>query len=149
MHNFSGWMTVLALEAFAYARNAGVVRVVFCRLKEVRVLMRRGGGIAALSANRFGRVSPTSAAHVIAAVGGALGCVIDGGSCKVGFESIILDLSGQYPRVLRPGGDARRAYSYPRRVALHGRGRRPTGTGLPGIALRTGYPAAANGDGAH
>jgi hypothetical protein len=43
MHNFSGWMTVLALEAFAYARNAGVVRVVFCRLKEVRVLMRRGG----------------------------------------------------------------------------------------------------------
>jgi L-threonylcarbamoyladenylate synthase len=62
-----------------------------------------GGGIAAPSANRFGRVSPTLAAHVIAEFGDALDCVIDGGSCKVGLESTILDLSGQYPRVLRPG----------------------------------------------
>lgn len=77
--------------------------MVFCRLKEVRVLMHGGGGIAAPSANRFERVSPTSAAYVIAAFGDALGCIIDGGSCKVGLESIILDLSGQYPRVLRRG----------------------------------------------
>lgn len=62
-----------------------------------------GGGIAAPSANRFGRVSPTSAAHVIAEFGDALDCVIDGGSCTVGLESTILDLSGEYPRVLRPG----------------------------------------------
>lgn len=62
-----------------------------------------GGGIAAPSANRFGRVSPTSAAHVIAEFGDAVDCVIDGGSCKVGLESTILDLSGEYPRVLRPG----------------------------------------------
>jgi len=61
------------------------------------------GGIAAPSANRFGRVSPTSAAHVIAEFGNAVDCVINGGSCRVGLESTILDLSGQRPRVLRPG----------------------------------------------
>jgi L-threonylcarbamoyladenylate synthase len=62
-----------------------------------------GGGIAAPSANRFGRVSPTSAAHVIAEFGDTVNCVIDGGSCKVGLESTIIDLSRQRPRVLRPG----------------------------------------------
>jgi len=62
-----------------------------------------GGGIAAPSANRFGRVSPTSAAHVIAEFGDAVEWVIDGGSCRVGLESTILDLSGEQPRMLRPG----------------------------------------------
>lgn len=69
-----------------------------------RALLRAfGGGIAAPSANRFGRVSPTSAAHVIAEFGDVVECVIDGGSCRVGLESTILDLSGDQPRVLRPG----------------------------------------------
>ncbi len=67
-----------------------------------------GGGIAAPSANRFGRVSPTSAAHVVAEFGTALDCIVDGGSCPVGLESTILDLSGELPRVLRPGGVTRR-----------------------------------------
>lgn len=62
-----------------------------------------GGGIAAPSANRFGRVSTTSAAHVIAEFGDAVDCVIEGGSCEVGLESTILDLSGERPAVLRPG----------------------------------------------
>ena len=62
-----------------------------------------GGGIAAPSANRFGRVSPTSAAHVIAEFGNDVNCVIDGGACAVGLESTILDLSGENPRLLRPG----------------------------------------------
>ena len=62
-----------------------------------------GGGIAAPSANRFGRVSPTSAAHVIAEFGNAVDCVIDGGSCAIGLESTILDLSGNHPQLLRPG----------------------------------------------
>ncbi|MHB1271951.1 MAG: L-threonylcarbamoyladenylate synthase [Rhodanobacter sp.] len=62
-----------------------------------------GGGIAAPSANRFGRVSPTSAAHVIAEFGNAVDCVLDGGACAVGLESTILDLSGVHPQVLRPG----------------------------------------------
>ena len=66
-----------------------------------------GGGVAAPSANRFGRVSPTEAAHVcddFAAVPDLL--VIDGGACGVGVESTIVDLSRAAPRVLRLGGVA-------------------------------------------
>jgi L-threonylcarbamoyladenylate synthase len=62
-----------------------------------------GGGIAAPSANRFGRVSPTRAEHVRAELGGEV-YVLDGGPCEVGLESTILDLSGEAPRLLRPGG---------------------------------------------
>lgn len=63
-----------------------------------------GGGIAAPSANRFGRVSTTTAAHVRAEFGAALECVLDGGECDVGIESTIVDLSGPQPTLLRPGG---------------------------------------------
>ncbi|HEY9099434.1 MAG TPA: L-threonylcarbamoyladenylate synthase [Thiobacillus sp.] len=62
-----------------------------------------GGGIAAPSANRFGRISPTCAEHVLAELDGRIDAVIDGGVCSVGLESTILDLSGPCPRVLRPG----------------------------------------------
>ncbi len=68
-----------------------------------------GGGIAAPSANRFGRVSATSAAHVVAEFGVAVDCIVDDGACTVGLESTILDLSGQAPRVLRPGAVSRTA----------------------------------------
>jgi len=62
-------------------------------------------GIAAPSANRFGRISPTDAAHVREELGEAVALVLDGGPCQVGIESTILDLSrdGSPPRVLRPG----------------------------------------------
>ena len=66
------------------------------------LLRRFGGGVAAPSANRFGRVSPTRAAHVRAEFGDAVP-VLDGGACVVGLESTILDLSGGAPKVLRPG----------------------------------------------
>lgn len=62
-----------------------------------------GGGLAAPSANRFGRLSPTAAAHVVAELGSAVDCVVDGGTCNLGIESTILDLSGKTPRILRPG----------------------------------------------
>lgn len=62
-----------------------------------------GGGLAAPSANRFGHVSPTTAAHVRAEFGDAVPVVLDGGDCTVGIESTIVDLSGDAPRVLRPG----------------------------------------------
>lgn len=62
-----------------------------------------GSGVAAPSANRFGRVSPTTAKHVMAEFGDTIDCVVDGGPCSVGLESTILDLSGENPRVLRPG----------------------------------------------
>lgn len=61
------------------------------------------GAVAAPSANRFGRVSPTRAAHVRAEFGDALGMVLDAGPCEVGIESTIVDLSGDRPQLLRPG----------------------------------------------
>ena len=63
-----------------------------------------GGGIAAPSANRFGRISPTTAAHVSEELGAAVDCILDGGPCQVGIESTIVDLSAGGARVLRPGG---------------------------------------------
>ncbi|MCC6531265.1 MAG: threonylcarbamoyl-AMP synthase [Burkholderiales bacterium] len=62
------------------------------------------GGVAAPSANRFGRVSATSAAHVREEFGAALDVVLDGGDCEVGIESTIVDVSGTQPALLRPGG---------------------------------------------
>ena len=59
-------------------------------------------GVAAPSANRFGRVSPTSAAHVVQELGAEL-LVLDGGACAVGIESTIVDCSRGLPVLLRPG----------------------------------------------
>jgi L-threonylcarbamoyladenylate synthase len=62
-----------------------------------------GGGIAAPSANRFGAVSPTTAAHVRADLGNDVAIVLDGGPSEVGIESTIVDLSGDGAVLLRPG----------------------------------------------
>ena len=59
-------------------------------------------GVAAPSANLFGRVSPTSAAHVQSEFGGAL-LILDGGECDVGIESTIVDCTRGVPVLLRPG----------------------------------------------
>ncbi len=61
------------------------------------------GGLAAPSANRFGRVSPTSAAHVREDLGSEVDLVLEGGPSEVGIESTIVDLSGGTPVLLRPG----------------------------------------------
>ncbi|GAB4351268.1 MAG: L-threonylcarbamoyladenylate synthase [Gammaproteobacteria bacterium] len=66
-----------------------------------------GDGLAAPSANRFGRVSPTTARHVVEELGDRVDLVIDGGPCRVGIESSIVDLSGEKPRLLRPGAVTR------------------------------------------
>jgi L-threonylcarbamoyladenylate synthase len=63
-----------------------------------------GRPLAAPSANRSGRVSPTTAEHVAADLGERAALIIDGGPCPVGIESTILDLSGAVPCLLRPGG---------------------------------------------
>ena len=63
-------------------------------------------GVAAPSANRFGRISPTDAAHVREELGDAVALVLEGGRCAVGIESTIIDLSrgvDAAPRLLRPG----------------------------------------------
>jgi len=70
----------------------------------LELLRAFGGGIAAPSANRFGRVSPTRAAHVVADLGSDVAVVLDGGVCSVGVESTIVDVSGEEVVVLRLGG---------------------------------------------
>lgn len=63
-----------------------------------------GGGLAAPSANRFGRVSPTTAEAVRAGLGDDVDLVLDGGPCAVGVESTIVDCTTEVPHVLRLGG---------------------------------------------
>jgi L-threonylcarbamoyladenylate synthase len=70
------------------------------------LLREFGGGVAAPSANRFGRVSPTTASDVRADLGDDVDVVLDGGPCRVGVESTIIDVSRPEPAILRLGGVA-------------------------------------------
>jgi len=63
-----------------------------------------GGALAAPSANKFGRVSATTALHVFADFALEVPLILDGGATPVGIESTIIDFSGERPRCLRPGG---------------------------------------------
>lgn len=63
-----------------------------------------GAPIAAPSANRSGRPSPTTAAHVLEDMNGRIPLILDGGACSVGVESTVVDMTGDEPIVLRPGG---------------------------------------------
>ncbi len=96
----------------------------------LELLRAFGGGVAAPSANRFGRVSPTTAADVRADLGGDVDLVLDGGPCRVGVESTIVDCTGPRPAILREGGVPRR------------RVEELLGTTVP---LRTGGEVAAPG----
>jgi L-threonylcarbamoyladenylate synthase len=73
------------------------------------LLRQTGRPIAAPSANPSGRISPTTAAHVLAGLDGRIAAVLDGGACGVGLESTVLDLTTPNARLLRPGGIARAA----------------------------------------
>ena len=68
------------------------------------LLRETGRPIAAPSANRSGRVSPTKAAHVFEEIGDRIDLILDGGRTPVGLESTVLDLSSGTPALLRPGG---------------------------------------------
>jgi L-threonylcarbamoyladenylate synthase len=68
-----------------------------------QLLTAFGGGIAAPSANRYGRLSPTRAEHVREEFGDLVRVVLDGGDCKIGLESTIVSCVGGGVRVLRPG----------------------------------------------
>jgi L-threonylcarbamoyladenylate synthase len=100
-----------------------------------------GGGIAAPSANRFGRVSPTTAEHVRADLGADVDVLLDDGPCSVGVESTIVDCSGAEPVILRPGGVSRERIAEvvggPVRVRSDGLAR------APGM-LKSHYAPAAN-----
>lgn len=99
--------------------------------------------VAAPSANPYMGVSPTEARHVIAGLGDRIEAVVDGGPCTVGIESTVLDLTGQVPTILRPGGVSLEAI---RRVAPDARmahltpGEGPQAS--PGLARRHYAPKA-------
>ncbi len=63
--------------------------------------------VAAPSANLSGRPSPTTALHVLEDMDGRIPCIIDGGPCRVGLESTVLDVTGALPVILRPGAITR------------------------------------------
>ena len=103
-----GPLTVILRRASAVSdvvtggQDTVAVRVPAHRLAQ-QLLARFGGGIAAPSANRHGRVSATTAEHVRREFGAAVDCVLDGGEARIGIESTIVDLSGGHPALLRPG----------------------------------------------
>lgn len=68
------------------------------------LLQQAGRPVAAPSANPSGRLSPSTAAHVLDGLAGRIDAVLDCGPCRVGLESTVLDLTGDAPRLLRPGG---------------------------------------------
>ncbi|MBM3518824.1 MAG: threonylcarbamoyl-AMP synthase, partial [Alphaproteobacteria bacterium] len=67
------------------------------------LLAASGRPIAAPSANRSGRVSPTTAQHVLEEMGDRVALILDDGPCTIGIESTVIDLSGPAPALLRPG----------------------------------------------
>jgi L-threonylcarbamoyladenylate synthase len=95
-----------------------------------QLLTAFGGGIAAPSANRYGRVSPTRADHVRDEFGSAVHTVLDGGECKIGLESTIVACVGGQVRLLRPGAIA---LSQLRRVVPEVRNDAAVGDGVPRV----------------
>ena len=68
------------------------------------IIRLAGVPIAAPSANTSGKPSTTTAAHVLHDMDGKIDAIVDGGPCRVGVESTIVDLTAPVPRLLRPGG---------------------------------------------
>ena len=68
------------------------------------IIREAGVPVAAPSGNRSGRPSPTCARHMIEDMDGRIEAIVDGGACGVGVDSTIIDLTGEMPRLLRPGG---------------------------------------------
>jgi L-threonylcarbamoyladenylate synthase len=120
------------------------------------LLAAYGKPLAAPSANRSGAVSPTEAAHVAQSLGPDAALILDGGPCRVGVESTVLDLGGPVPLLLRPGGLAVETLeqvlgSKPGRPELLP-GTAPRAPGMlashyaPGLPVRLDADAAAPGE---
>ncbi|WP_245830526.1 L-threonylcarbamoyladenylate synthase [Planktotalea arctica] len=101
-------------------KDAGLSDLVTAGLQSVAIRVPAGdlaqdllrafdGPIAAPSANPSGRISPTTAAHVLAGLEGRIDAILDGGACGVGLESTIIGLTGAVPTLLRAGGVPREA----------------------------------------
>jgi L-threonylcarbamoyladenylate synthase len=78
----------------------------------LELLRAFGRPVAAPSANRSNRVSPTTAQHVREELGDSVDLILDGGPCRVGIESTVLDLSTDVPRILRPGAVTRKQIEF-------------------------------------
>ncbi len=117
-----------------------------------RLLAVFGGPLAAPSANPSGRVSPTTAEHVVQGLEGRIAAVLDGGACTVGVESTIIGLEGP-ARLLRPGGVPAEAVEAVLGAALAAPGAGPlTAPGqlashyAPGARVRLGVTAPEPGE---
>lgn len=93
-------------EAVPYETTGGLdtVAVRFPSDQAAQMLIKDAGGfVAAPSANASGRPSPTSGRHVFEDLRGKIEMILDGGSCEIGLESTIVDMTGDIPVILRPG----------------------------------------------
>jgi len=99
-------------------------------------------GVAAPSANLFGRVSPTSAAHVQSEFGDAL-LILDGGECDVGIESTIVDCTRGVPVLLRPGQISRTQIEHACGIKLHNPDALPTAAPRASGTLASHYAPSA------
>ncbi len=111
--------------------------------------------LAAPSANPSGRISPTTAEHVLGGLGDAVAMILDGGPCRVGLESTVIDLTGATPILLRPGGITRddiEAMIGPVGVANGGEESAPRSPGMlaahyaPSLPLRMNAASARPGE---
>ncbi|MET1414119.1 L-threonylcarbamoyladenylate synthase [Roseibium sp. HPY-6] len=112
----------------------------------MRFLSQKAGvPLAAPSANRSGKISPTRAEDVVADLGHALSFIVDGGACEVGIESTIIGLTDAKPRLLRPGGIARESIEAVLGVSLEGAPStmQPDAPSAPGM-LASHYAPDAN-----
>ena len=89
----------------AIVTAGGPTVAVRCPNHPVALALIREAGvpIAAPSANRSTELSPTRAEHVLKSLHGLIDLLLDGGPCRGGIESTVVDATGEYPRVLRPG----------------------------------------------
>ena len=109
-----------------------------------RALIEAAGvPLAAPSANRSGRVSPTTAAHVVADLDGRVDWILDGGPCRYGLESTIVEIVAGGPRLLRPGAIAREAIESALGSPIESAGGSQTAPSAPG-QLHSHYAPAAD-----
>lgn len=111
-----GPLTVIVAKALTVHREVtGGLETLALRVPNhasaLEVLRGLEGGIAAPSANKFGKVSPTTAEHVLADLGSEVDYILDGGPCSIGLESTIVDCAAHTIQILRPGAISRELIS--------------------------------------
>ena len=117
-----------------------------------RLIALAGVPVAAPSANTSGRPSPTTADHVWEDMNGKIEMILDGGPVGIGVESTIVDVTGEVPMLLRPGGGASGAGGDgSRHHRAHEPGYAPQGARdeVPPLRPQGGYDLGGGGDGGH